>query len=913
VRTAILLGCLLAAFALPASAQTPPGRIVGRVLDAASGQPIPGARVALLATTMAVRSDPTGRYTLLQVPAGTHAVSVRTIGYAEKTVRGVLVEPNAVVALNISLAVAAVEMAGIEVTADAARGSVAHALVEQRAAIPIVTTVPAEVIRRSPDSDAGQAVQRVSGVTVQDGKYVFVRGLGERYTTTSLNNARIPSPEPERRVVPLDLFPSSLLQSIVTSKTFTPEQPGDFTGAQVDLRTREFPTTRTFSVSTSVGVNDAATGRDVLAAPRLGPEWFGYAGAARALPAAARAAGDLSGLPQDAVNNVITSFRNAWTPWNEQAKPNVSFGLSLGGEDIVAGRPLGYVGSLTYSESQDIRRGERRATTSYGGVPDSAIAVDTARGATGTMGVQWGGLLNLTTRLGGGVIALHNTYTRSLDNQATRHIAWDEEYSPGYGLFEVSRLTLVERTMRSNQLRGEHALASRHNLAWSVTWSGVRRYEPDRSDLRYETAIDPATGQPVATAWAVAGHSAVRTFADLAETSLEAQASLALVFGRGEGWRVKVGGLSRSVNRDADTRAYQIVNLRLSDAQRRAAAEQIFAGAYALDSAFILIPDVALGRYRAEDALTAGFAQLELPLSDRIRVIGGARVERWALDLAVRTTRDTVIPRRNTDVLPALSVNVALSAAHSLRLSGSQTVSRPEYREIVPVGYREFIGGFDVFGNPALRRALVRNLDARWEWYPGAGELISVGAFAKWFDRPIEKVVQGVAGADALTFLNAAGASSYGVELDIRRNLVSVAPALAPFSVFANATLMRSRIQPGAASLTHANRSMVGQSQYVVNGGLGYAAASGLSATVLYNVAGPRITEAGTGGIPDAYEQARHMLDLSLQAPLFGTGVSLKLDSKNLLDAPVRITQGSITRLAYTTGRVFSLGASWQP
>ena len=209
------------------------------------------------------------------------------IGFAPKVVTGVVVEAGQTSAQDVALAAEAVQLAEISVSAESERGTVNRALEEQRNAANIVNAVTAEQIAKSPDSDAGQAVQRVSGVTVQDGKYVFVRGLGERYTTTSLNGARIPSPEPERKVVPLDLFPSSLLEGITTSKTFTPDQPGDFSGAQVNLKTREFPARRVISFSalgrastTRRPAQDVAPGADrgprVARLRRLGP---------RALPA----------------------------------------------------------------------------------------------------------------------------------------------------------------------------------------------------------------------------------------------------------------------------------------------------------------------------------------------------------------------------------------------------------------------------------------------------------------------------------------------------------------------------------------------------------------------------------------------------------------------------------------------------
>ncbi len=262
-----------------------PGRIVGRVVEAGQGAPISGAQVELVGGDAIVVSALDGRFALTGVPVGPATVRVRMIGYAAKLVSGIAVRAGETVAQDISLEPATVEVAEIAVTSEAERGSVSRALDEQRNAVGVVNAVSREQIQRSPDSDAGQAVQRVSGVTVQDGKYVFVRGLGERYTTTSLNGARVPSPEPERKVVPLDMFPSSLIETITTSKTYTPDQSGDFSGAQVDIRTREFPGRRQLSLAVTSGFNTEATRGSVPAAPTSGGEWLALTGAERRLPA----------------------------------------------------------------------------------------------------------------------------------------------------------------------------------------------------------------------------------------------------------------------------------------------------------------------------------------------------------------------------------------------------------------------------------------------------------------------------------------------------------------------------------------------------------------------------------------------------------------------------------------------------
>jgi hypothetical protein len=363
-------------------AQTP-GRIAGRVVDAQQGNPISGAQVEVIGTTLTTTTALDGRYAVSGVPAGPTSVRVRMIGFAPKLVTGVVVRSGGTVAQDIALAATAVQLAEIAVTAQAERGTVNRALDEQRNAVNIVNSVSAEQISKSPDSDAGQAVQRVSGVTVQDGKYVFVRGLGERYTTTTLNGSRITSPEPERKVVPLDLFPSALLEGITTSKTFTPEQPGDFSGAEVNLKTREFPADRVITFTASGGWNTAATGKTIVRAPREGQEWLGFAGSARQLPDALRDAGDLTGVTQAQTNEMVASLRNAWSALSSDGTPKGGASMSIGGEGPFLGQPIGYAGSFSYSYDQVVRKDETRGLAKNGATPGTALPFNTYHGSGG--------------------------------------------------------------------------------------------------------------------------------------------------------------------------------------------------------------------------------------------------------------------------------------------------------------------------------------------------------------------------------------------------------------------------------------------------------------------------------------------------------------------------------------------------
>jgi outer membrane receptor protein involved in Fe transport len=906
-----LLVSLCTFSSLPAQAT---GRIIGRIVDAAQGAPVAGAQVEVVDAPIRTVSALDGRYTLAGVAAGPVSVRVRMIGFAPKVVTGILVEAGRTVAQDIAMAAEAVQLAEISVSAESERGTVNRALEEQRNAASIVSSITSEQIQRSPDSDAGQAVQRVSGVSVQDGKYIFVRGLGERYTTTSLNGARIPSPEPERKVVPLDLFPSSLLEGITTSKTFTPDQPGDFSGASVNLKTREFPARRIATFSVSAGLNTSGTGKNLVRAPIVGPEWLGFSGSERNLPAPAAAAGNLTGFSQSQINGVISSFRNAWSGQPGNGTANGGFGLTIGGEDPVFRQPIGYIGSFTYGYGQEVRAEESRSLVIASS--DGLEPYNPATGSTARNSVLWGGIFNLSTRLGAtSKLSFNNTYNRSADNEATRLAGPNEEFAVD---LDVTRLTFTERTVRSHQLTGEHLLGHNHLVDWSLSASHVDRDEPDRSDIAYITDLDPVTGASRPIEWLGGPRSATRTFSDLAESSYEGQGNYRLLIGSSATpVVVKVGGAYRRVSRDADSRAFDITNRGLAEADRQVAPEQIFSGPYAEDSRLSLFINANGGRYDARDRLTAGYGMLEVPVDGRLRLIAGARVEHWKLDLTTLSPQGlaAATSRDNTDVLPSLGVTYQLTGDQVLRLSASQTLSRPEYREIASVSSFEPIGGLITFGNPDLQRALIQNYDARWEWYMRPGEILSLGAFIKRFDSPIERVFVNQTGAAANSFVNADKADNYGVELELRKQLDWISPALTPLTLFANTTLMRSRITPGnsdISSLTSAERPMVGQSEYVVNGGLTYASQGGFTATALYNVVGRRIIEAGALPFPDAYEQARHIVDFSMQVPVFQR-TSLRFDAKNLLDAPYRVLQGDVLRARYKTGRVVSVGATWEP
>lgn len=901
--------------ASPASA-----RIVGRVIDARTGSGLTDVGIQVVGTTSGTATGLDGRFVLNGVTPGTVTIHLRRLGFGAKTVTGLLLKPGQTMEQDITLEPVTVSLTTQVVTASSERGTVGEALDRQRTAVGVVNSVTAEQIAKSPDASAAQAVQRVSGVTVQDNKYVFVRGLGERYTTSSLNGARVPSPEPEKRVVPLDMFPAGLLQTITTTKTFTPDLQGDFSGGLVNIRTREFPARRNMSVQLGGGYAAGATGSSIIVGQRAGGEQFGAVNSSRDLPSLVRYVGNFQGLTLNPGDKslLVQQFRNAWTPTTGTAAPNMSASASVGGNDpVLFGHRLGYLVSGTFSSSTDYRDGQVRALADRGNVAGETREIDRFTGNRASQSVLWGGLASLSTMLGtGSRISLNAIYSRTADNQA---IVENGSFENEGIRARITRMDYVERGVRSLQLSGEHQFGEKHRFEWAGTGSGVRRYQPDQSEFVQAIERDTPNGRDIYR-WQNSGNGgANRTFSNLAETGREGSASYQFTFGGASQNLIKIGGLARATDRDADTRAYSISANGISNAIRELSAEEIFDGRFANAGIFDIGPLAQGGSYTARDRVSAGFAMTEIGLSQRFRLVGGARYESDRLDVnAVSTLGSPVVTKKVwNDLLPSLALNVKLGNEQQLRLSGSRTLARPEYRELSPIKSRDVLNGDDTQGNENLSRTNITNGDVRWEWYPQSGEVVSVGFFAKKFLLPIERVYRAAgSGTRTVFYTNAESAENYGIELEMRKNLGFIADALSPLSMFSNLTVMESRIRlfkNTEASATNLSRRMVGQAPYVINAGISYGSARGsTSATLLFNRVGDRIQAAGDSPLPDVVEKARNALDLSLRFGLAGN-VTARFDARNLLNSPYGTLQGTAVRELYKSGRVIQLGFQFRP
>lgn len=909
ISVAVVATALIAVSSVvSAQSTTSTGRIIGRVVDA-TGQGIPDASVTVVGTTIGNASGLEGRFTLNAVPAGTVTLHVRRLGYAMKTVTGILLESGKTLEQNVTLAVAEPKLETFTVTASVERGTVNEALNAQKNAVNAVNAITAEQMAKSPDGDAAQATQRVSGVTIQDNKFVQVRGMSERFTTASINGARMPSPEPERKVVPLDLFPAGLLQEITVTKTFTADQPGDFAGGNVNIKTREFPIGRQTNYSVSFGGSDAVVGRSLPFAPRAGGEFFGLTGTARGIPSALSSANFLGNVTQLQYNQIAQQQRNVWSAQRQRGGPNASFGASTGGSTIL-GKRIGYVLSGSYGYSEEARRNERYAVGQQG-ANNTVIPLTSVAGETGRSSIQWGGIFNLASMVGrNSRLSLNTTATRSADNEARMDRGFDENLNDS-----IARTTLryVERGVVTVTGQGEHQLSSRNKSTWSATYGTTSRREPDRSDVVYSRSSDGK--------FRLLGSldGARRLYFKLEEDNVTGQVDHAINIGSISSQNLlKFGAYYRATDRTADAPIFAFIT-RAGSSQLERTAEDIFGSTQACDSCSVINiqPIGQSGSYTATDRTSAGYLMADIGVGQKVRVIAGARVETADINVSTSTQGGftAAASLKNTDVLPSVLVNTKVSETQNLRLGVTRTLARPEYRELAPVTFRDVLGGVSVTGNANLQRALVTNYDMRYEIFPGFGEVLSAGVFAKVFDNPIERVESASSGAYLARFQNARKATNVGVELEARKYLSFLGAWSENLLGFSNVTIMKSSVSldtTGGLSVTDNKRRLVGQAPYVVNAGLTYSSQSGAaSATLLYNVVGERIFAAGVLPLPNIVEKSRNVVDFSLRVPVRGA-LAARVDAKNLLDARYRFMQGTLEREGYNSGRSFSVGFSWK-
>ncbi|MCB9537333.1 MAG: TonB-dependent receptor [Myxococcales bacterium] len=898
--------------------------LAGRVVDE-DGAPIARAEVFVRGRAEAARTDADGRFALT-LPAGARVdLSVVHPKYRAGKVAEVPVTGPAV---TVRLVAKGLSLDDFVVTAPFVEGGIAGLTAERRASGDVVDVVGAEQMSRAGDRDAASALKRVTGLTIVGGRYIYVRGMGERYASTLLNGAALPSPEPERRVVPLDLFPTGVLGAVVVQKTWSPDLPAEFGGGAVLLRTRRVPEAAFFEASVSTGFRPGTTFTDGLTYPGGDLDWLGVDDGTRALPgdveAASKAGGifpqsrfdTTKGLSPAELERLGEQMPNVWAARRRTVPPPL--GLSVAAGDrwrMGGGATLGVLGSLAYDQDWDRTEVERTAFVvgARGLEPrNSGVAEDLTRSVAGS------GMLEVALDVGDRHrIASTTLLLRSTEDATTVYAG--RAVTDAVDV-EITRLRWVERQLIDQQLRGEHALPLADlQLRWHYAFARADRDEPDRRTHRFDV-LDDGTRR---LSQKPEGNR--RFFSDLDDTTHDVAASLRLPLFEGDTQRgpldvpdtfVEVGARATLRERRVETYRFRFLQVGMPD--RGLPIEQAFSPAHIGPDYQFVDNTQPSDNYSADQQVLAGYALSRWALPLDLRLMAGARVERAAQSVLTFSPFDpnaeVKAELEDTDVLPAGGLTWQATESMLVRAGYGRSVSRPEFRELSPARFDDVTGGASVVGNPDLERAIIDHYDLRWEWYRGPRESVSVAAFYKRFDRPIETRI--VPGPDRLiSFGNADGGHNMGLEVEARQGFGFVADALTDVYLAGNVALVRSRVEldPDDDSVaTSDTRALEGQSPYALNVQLGWEDLdAGHHATLLYNVAGPRIVEVGVAGAPDVFEAPRHQLDLVGQIGL-GHGLALKLKAKNLLDLEIERTQGDAVTQRYRAGRSFSVGLSWK-
>jgi outer membrane receptor protein involved in Fe transport len=888
------------------------GRIRGKVLDQLNAITLPGVAVEVEGQPTAF-TDIDGVYEVA-VPPGTYAVKVSFSGYAERTLYQIAVREGATSEVDVVLVPSTVKLQEeLTVTAEAnpVATTQAAALLERKRSGTISEGLAGDEMKKNADSDAAAAMQRVTGVSVVGGQYVFVRGLGERYSNTTLNGAVLPTTEPDKRVVPLDLFPSGLIENVKITKSYLPDKPAEFAGGLLEIQPISFPKGPTFSVSGSVGYHSLSTFKDGLSYPGGGLDWLGYDNGARALPSIVP--GDKlvergifgGGFTRDQLTGFGRAFDNVWEPRPQEGRPDASFSVLAGN----SWGKLGAIASLAYNHKNRFRSEQQQyyalGVGNVGVRPlnDFALEYSTYQTTLGAVG-------NLSYRFTGNHrLAFENFYTNSGNDETRTFSGYQDD--KGVDL-RNARLYWVEQSIWTSRLSGEHFFPAlgRSRVDWRASYSRARRDEPDLRETLYE--YNPAIAE---FELANESQSGLRMFNGLTDRIYQGEADWSVSW---NGWggrliQVKVGGSYQRRERDFQSRRLRLKPISVSGIDFTRSPETLFRNEN-VGTVFQLEEDTRrTDRYDASLDIPAGYAMVDLPISNRLRFVGGARLEYAKQEVVTSDLFDPTLPPitsklENTDVLPGLSLVYQLTPEMNLRGAMSRTLNRPEFRELAPFEFTDVVGGNSVVGNPDLKRALIDNADLRWEWFPAGGaadaEVVAISAFYKNFTNPIERVVEATS-FFRTSYTNAKSARNFGFEFEARKALSSA------FLVGVNYTFVDSKValdRTGSQIQTNLERPLAGQSTNVANA-LVELRRGDFRARGLVNWFDDRISDVGALGLPDTLEEGRITVDVVLSRRL--GSVSLRLSGENLTDAEYRYSIGGNAFRLYKTGRSISFGVSY--
>ncbi len=889
-------------------------RIAGRVLNEKNGEVLAGATVEIVGQNKRTVTDQNGRFSLSGLPAGTYKLRISFVGYSTKEVEEIVVPANGVADVNAALALRTEgQLQDVVVRSKASRESLNSLLITQKNAAIVSDGIPAELIRKTPDRNTSDVLKRISGASIQEDKFAVIRGLNDRYNAAFLNGAPLPSSESDRKAFAFDIFPSNMLENLVISKTATPEQSGEFGGGIVNIVTNSIPSKNFTSISLSAGYNTITTFKNGADYRGGNTDWLGLDDGTRAIPKGVPTG---AGFPSNgaARADLARLFTNDWGLTTRRLAPNYSFQFSKGinfqrkGEEFA-----GMLLSLTYNRSfnqfsgvlrsyEYARTGAIQAPILRGDFSDQTTAENVLVGLVANFSMK----LNNNNKFGFKNILSINSDDRIITRAGQADVSGDPEF-----LSKASVRWFTSNVIYSGQLNGEHNLkTAKVKINWLGSLSKVSRNIPNLRQLNYGLA----GGTDVYTAGIPAGTTSFENagsmfFSTTDESIFSGKLDIARNFDFSKTFtnQVKLGVYYQERDRQFDGRllgfgrfqnagggaTFDFNLLSLPESEIFAPANM---GVMANGRAGFLLLDGTRPTYvyDATSKLTAGYLMVDSRIAKSLRAVYGVRAERF--NQLLNTFANFNVPLNlnttKTDLLPSINLIYSINNKQNLRASYSTTLNRPEFRELAPFPFFDFATRYLINGNADLVRAVIQNVDVRYEIFPGRGQLLSASGFYKKFKNPIE-LASDPNNDRAALYQNAESATSYGVELEFRTLLSSLLGAtedgvLSRFTLASNAAFIWSevRVPEGLGGLKGQiqNRQLQGQSPYVFNASASYADDThGWSATLSANRVGQRIFVVGNVNDPDTWEQGRTLLDFQLAKTVWRKKLELKLNAKDLL------------------------------
>jgi outer membrane receptor for ferrienterochelin and colicin len=833
--------------------------------------------------TQVSKTDIEGRYSFTIDVAKNYTLVLTYVGYKNKTVQDIkATTANEDLVVDVVLEEANSKLADVVVSANRSsnKGSTDNALISfQKNTNTVASVISAETIKRSPDRNTAEILKRTPGASIQEGKYIIVRGLADRYNQAMLNGILLTSTEPDRKTFSFDLFPSQIIDNIIINKAFVPELPGEWAGGLIQVNTKDVPTKNFFNVQLGTSANSLITGKDFFKDKGGKTDWYGIDDGTRSLPTGYTTKSNFDTSSIGAKTALGKTMSTNWAPIQTTAKPNINMQMNGGFAGTLWGKKIGGMIGISYANAY---RFQDNVNNQNGITGDKFVPITELKDSKYFQDINMGAIAGLSIFLN----PLNKISYKAIVNVKTAN-TYNSRLGTDYSrqdLVKGNEFIFGQNVFFTNQLTGDHSLSSKLKFNWYGSFNILDSYSPDQRRITYTKSITGSDPYVLNISNTLSQQSGSRIFQTLSDYIYTAGGDLTFKINQQN--TIKAGYMGQVKDRLYDAQLFAITMPIDNRALRLLPAESAFVpDNYGTGTdnkfAFNSIQNRNF-RYLANTILNAGYIQFDNKLSDGLRVVWGLRVENF--DQLVGSVKKWD-PRHTysqvTDYLPGVNATIKVGDKSNLRITGSQTVIRPELRELSALNIYDFELNASVSGNPSLKRTKITNTDLRYELYPAAGEMFTVGVFYKNFDNPIESIFQEAGGGTSLfSFQNVSKATAFGFEIEGRKKLSK------RFTLQANGSYINSKIDDAALNVS---RALQGQSPYIINTGLLYdVVEKGFNATVLFNQVGKRIYLVGDiqagAGAPDVYENPRALVDFQISKKFSNNKAEIRFTISDILN-----------------------------